>query len=62
MRRHRPALIRAISDEVTFLSDTFKASEVSVYGLEAQTVTQTVGPLELQIFIPYSIHLTSDKD
>lgn len=59
LKRYRPELVTAISDEVTFLTNTFKASEVSVSGLEAQTMTQTVGPLELQIYIPYTIYLTA---
>lgn len=60
--RYRPALIGEIAKEVDTLTQMFKASEISVNGLEEQTVTQTVGPMALEIFIPYTITLTSNRD
>ena len=60
--RYRPDLIKAIAKEVDDLIEAFSASEVSVSGLEEQTITQTVGPMELEIFIPYTIHLTSMRN
>ncbi len=60
--RYRPDLVAAISQEVDLLIDTFLASEVSVSGLEEQTITQTVGPMELEIYIPYTINLVSERD
>lgn len=59
--KYRPTLIDAISAEVDTLSKSFSASEIEVSGLAEKTITQPVAALELEVFIPYDIHIMSKR-
>ncbi|KJS25938.1 MAG: hypothetical protein VR75_09210 [Hyphomonadaceae bacterium BRH_c29] len=53
--KHREALLNDLQAEVRSLQQVFRASKVSLTGLESRVITQPSGPLELEIFIPYKL-------
>lgn len=57
--KHRADLIADITEEVTTLRLAFRPAVVTVTGLESRVVTQPSGPLELEIFIPYTLAIES---
>ena len=59
--RYRSDLIAAISKEVDDMGDAFKASEITVFGLDKKTVTQPTGALSLDVFIPYDLKIVSKR-
>lgn len=59
--RFRPELIAAIAKDVDTMSKAFKASEVTVLGLEKRTITQPTGALSLDVFIPYDLTIVSER-
>ncbi|MEM1086546.1 MAG: hypothetical protein AAGH90_02375 [Pseudomonadota bacterium] len=59
--RYRPDLIAAIADEVDTLDKAFKASEITVFGLEKKTITQPTGALSLDVYIPYDLTIVSKR-
>lgn len=59
--RYRPDLIAAIAKDVDMMGQAFKASEVTVLGLEKRTITQPTGALSLDVFIPYDLTIVSDR-
>jgi hypothetical protein len=62
-KKHRDALIKAIADDVRTMQASFGGSatpvSVNLTGMEARTLTRPVGPLDLEIYIPYSMSLRS---
>jgi hypothetical protein len=62
-KKHRETLIRAIADDVRLMQSTFGGSAtpvaVSLSGMESRALTRPVGPLDLEIYIPYSMQLRS---
>jgi hypothetical protein len=59
---HREALLADIRAEVKTLSDLFSPAIITVTGLEGRVITQPSGPLELEIFIPYSLTLETGRN
>lgn len=59
--KHRADLVADIAKEVSDLRRTFgmSGSKVVLTGLESRIITQPSGPLELEIFIPYTLTLES---
>ncbi|KCZ90859.1 hypothetical protein [Hyphomonas johnsonii] len=57
--KHRADLIAAITRDVMDLRTAFQPAVVTVAGLESRVVTQPAGPLELEIFIPYTLTVES---
>jgi hypothetical protein len=59
--KHRADLINDIASEVSGLRTKFGmgGSKVVLTGLENRIITQPSGPLELEIFIPYTLTLES---
>jgi hypothetical protein len=59
--KHRADLINDIASEVSGLRTKFGVggSKVTLTGLESRIITQPSGPLELEIFIPYTLMLES---
>ena len=57
--KHRADLVGDIAKEVSDLRITFgmTGSKVILTGLESRIITQPSGPLELEIFIPYTLTL-----
>lgn len=57
--KHRADLIADIAREVSGLQTAFgpNGSKVTLTGLESRIITQPSGPLELEIFIPYTLTL-----
>lgn len=43
------------------MGDAFKASEITVFGLDKKTVTQPTGALSLDVFIPYDLKIVSKR-
>jgi hypothetical protein len=62
-KKHRDVLIKAIADDVKMMQTSFGGSatpvSVNLSGLEARTQTRPVGPLDLEIYIPYSMSVRS---
>lgn len=59
-KKHREALIKAIADDTRMMQSTFGGSsgvQVSLTGMENRAQTRPVGPLDLEIYIPYSMSL-----
>jgi len=53
--QHREALLRDIGADVRLMQDVFGARNVTLTGLESRVITQPSGPLEMEIFIPYTM-------
>lgn len=62
-KKHRDALVKAIADDVKGMQAAFGGPngpvQVSLTGMEARASTRPVGPLDLEIYIPYSMSLRS---
>ncbi len=62
-KKHRETLIKAIADDVKMMQSTFGGSatpvSVNLAGMENRVQTRPVGPLDLEIYIPYSMSLKS---
>lgn len=62
-KKHRDALIQAIAEDVRLMQATFGAGTapvaVTLSGLEGRAQTRPAGPLDLEIYIPYSLQLRS---
>lgn len=62
-KKHRETLIKAIADDVRLMQTTFGSSAtpvaVNLTGIESRALTRPVGPLDLEIYIPYSMSLRS---
>jgi hypothetical protein len=62
-KKHRDALIKAIADDVKLMQSSFGGSatpvSVNLSGMESRALTRPVGPLDLEIYIPYSMSLRS---
>lgn len=59
--KHRADLIADIAAEVRSLKESFAPARVSLTGLESRIITQPSGPLELEIFIPYTLTVDSGE-
>jgi hypothetical protein len=46
---------------VTGLSQVFSASEITVTGLDKQTVTRPTGALSLDVYVPYTLTIVSKR-
>lgn len=57
--KHRADLVADIAAEVKGLQAAFAPARVTLTGLESRIITQPSGPLELEIFIPYTLMLES---
>ena len=57
--KHRADLVADIAAEVAALKTSFAPAEVTLTGLESRIITQPSGPLELEIFIPYTLTVAS---
>jgi hypothetical protein len=62
-KKHRDTLIKAISEDVRLMQSSFGGPnapvQVSLTGMEQRVQTRPVGPLDLEIYIPYSMSLKS---
>lgn len=62
-RKHREDLLRRIAEDTRLLQSIFgtpgNTPMISLAGLEGRVKTRPSGPLELEMFIPYSINLSS---
>jgi hypothetical protein len=62
-KKHRDTLIKAIAEDVKAMQSTFGGSatpvSVNLTGMEGRTQSRPVGPLDLEIYIPYSMSLRS---
>jgi hypothetical protein len=62
-KKHRQALITAISEDVRLMQASFGGPnspvKVNLTGMEQRAQTRPVGPLDLEIYIPYSMSLSS---
>jgi hypothetical protein len=63
--KHRAALLKAISEDTKALQALFGGADspvaVSLTGLENRVLSRPVGPLDLEIYIPYSMSLVSGE-
>lgn len=57
--KHRADLVADIAAEVASLKTSFAPAAVTLTGLESRIITQPSGPLELEIFIPYTLTVES---
>jgi hypothetical protein len=62
-KKHRDTLVKAIAEDVRMMQSSFGGAampvSVNLSGMEARTLTRPVGPLDLEIYIPYSMSLRS---
>ncbi|RYY96319.1 MAG: hypothetical protein EON61_21530 [Alphaproteobacteria bacterium] len=62
-KKHRETLIKAISEDVRLMQASFGGPnapvQVSLTGMEQRVQTRPVGPLDLEIYVPYSMSLKS---
>jgi hypothetical protein len=62
-KKHRETLIAAIANDVKLMQASFGGPNspvrVNLTGMEQRAQTRPVGPLDLEIYIPYSMSLTS---
>jgi hypothetical protein len=62
-KMHRDTLIKAISDDVRMMQASFGGVggpvQVSLSGMEQRAMTRPVGPLDLEIYIPYAMSIRS---
>jgi hypothetical protein len=62
-RKHREELLRKIAEDTRLLQSIFAAPTgaplISLSGLEGRVRTQPSGPMELEMYIPYAINLSS---
>jgi hypothetical protein len=62
-KKHRDALVKAIAEDVRLMQSSYGGSAtpvtVSLSGMEARTQTRPIGPLDLEIYIPYSMSVRS---
>jgi hypothetical protein len=62
-KKHRDTLVKAIADDVRMMQSSFGGTaipvSVNLSGMEARTLTRPVGPLDLEIYIPYSMSVRS---
>jgi hypothetical protein len=57
-KKHRDALVKAIAEDVRLMQSSLSGSSpvsVNLAGMESRTLTRPVGPLDLEIYIPYSM-------
>ncbi len=59
--KHRADLVADIAAEVSALKTSFAPAKVTLTGLESRIITQPSGPLELEIFIPYTLTVESGE-
>jgi hypothetical protein len=63
--KHRATLIKAIAEDTRQMQSAFGDEEtpvaVSLTGLENRVLSRPVGPLDLEIYIPYSMSLVSGE-
>jgi len=57
--KHRADLVADIAAEISGLKTSFAPAKVTLTGLESRIITQPSGPMELEIFIPYTLTLVS---
>jgi hypothetical protein len=62
-KKHRDTLVKAIAEDVRMMQSSFGGPNgpvsVNLTGMEARTLTRPVGPLDLEIYIPYSMSVRS---
>jgi hypothetical protein len=62
-KKHRDTLIKAIADDVRLMQSTFGGGStpvsVSLTGMEQRVLTRPVGPLDLELYIPYTMQMRS---
>ena len=62
-KKHRDVLVKAIADDVRMMQSSFGGAatpvSVNLSGMESRTQTRPVGPLDLEIYIPYSMSVRS---
>ncbi len=62
-KKHRQTLITAIAEDVRLMQSSFGGPnspvKVNLTGMEQRAQTRPVGPLDLEIYIPYSMSLSS---
>ncbi len=65
-KKHRETLIKAIAEDLRLMQATFGGPDspvrVSLSGMEQRAQTRPVGPLDLEIYIPYAMSLVSGAD
>jgi hypothetical protein len=65
-KKHRETLIKAIAEDLRLMQATFGGPSspvrVSLSGMEQRAQTRPVGPLDLEIYIPYSMGLVSGSN
>ncbi|MEM1037357.1 MAG: hypothetical protein AAGI14_11415 [Pseudomonadota bacterium] len=62
LKSYRPALIKAIWDDIYATSNPSGITELEIKGLEGRTQYIPVGPMELQLFIPYKVEYATTVD
>ena len=61
IKAHRPEILRGIAEEAAKLREIFGPSDIYIDGFESKLETATTGPLQLDVYLPYSISLTTKQ-
>jgi hypothetical protein len=64
-KKHRDTLVAAIAEDVRLMQASFGNAttpvSVNLSGMEARTQARPVGPLDLEVYIPYSMSIESEQ-
>jgi hypothetical protein len=65
-KKHRAALLQAIADDTAAMRSMFAAPDapasLSLTGMESRVISRPVGPLDMEIYIPYRMSLASGRE
>jgi hypothetical protein len=56
LKRYRPELIKVIWDDIYAISNPLGTTALDVSGLDGRTRYRPVGPLELELYIPFEVN------
>lgn len=59
LKRYRPELMRVIWDDIYAISNPLGTTELDIRGLDGRTRYRPVGPLELELYVPFEVNFTT---
>jgi len=59
LKRYRPELMKVIWDDIYAISNPLGVTELDIRGLDGRTRYRPVGPLELELYVPFEVNFTT---